>query len=174
MFSRLIHLLNHYSHSQLYWVLNFIAALSLLLVALVFQYDLGHEPCLICIQIRLWVSLWLLISLFGWVITPNSLTGFLTHASVVLIAVGLVERSYQLLGTERGFVFGDCGFMLGLPEWFAIEEWIPWLFRVETPCGYTPELLFGITMAEALMVLSSFLLLSSFFVLVGFLTKSRG
>ena len=80
---------------------------------------------------------------------------------VVMTAAGLMERSYQLLGTERGFVFGDCGFDLGLPGWFAIGEWLPWLYRVETSCGYTPELVLGITMAEALMLFSTCLLIIS-------------
>ena len=93
----------------------------------------------------------------------------LAHLSVVFIAVSLTERSYQLLGTERGFVFSDCGFDLGLPAWFAIEEWLPWLFRVETSCGYTPEIVFDITMAEALMVMSVGLLLLSFCVFLGYL-----
>ena len=51
-------------------------------------------------------------------------------------------------------VFSDCGFDAGLPPWLALEDWLPWLYRVEASCGYTPELLLGITMAEALMALS--------------------
>ena len=89
---------------------------------------------------------------------------FIAHLCVFATAVALTERSYQLLGTERGFLFGDCGFTSGLPAWFAIEEWLPWLYRIETSCGYTPEIVFGITMAETLMVLSVFLLVFSFFV----------
>ncbi len=81
---------------------------------------------------------------------------------IVFIAVGITERSYQLLGTERGFIFSDCGFDLGLPAWFPIDEWLPWLYRVETLCGYTPEIFFGITMAEMLIVMSGLLLLVSF------------
>ena len=96
------------------------------------------------------------------------------HLLIVLIAVGLVDRSYQLLGTERGFVFGDCGFDLGLPVWFAIDQWLPSVFYVQTACGYTPELIFGITMAEALMVFSVVLLLVSIcFSLASFLKRSE-
>ena len=80
----------------------------------------------------------------------------------VLIAVALTERAYLLLGTERGFIFSDCGFSLGLPAWFPVDEWLPWLYRVETLCGYTPELFFGITMAEMLIVMFGLLLLVSF------------
>ena len=88
---------------------------------------------------------------------------------VVILAISLTERSYQLLGTERGFVFGDCGFDLGLPVWFAIEDWLPWLYRVETACGYTPEIAFGITMAEALIVISVAFLLLGISVFIAYL-----
>jgi len=80
----------------------------------------------------------------------------------VLIAVALTERAYLLLGTERGFIFSDCGFDLGLPAWLPLDEWLPWLYRVETLCGYTPEIAFGITMAEMLIVMFGALLLVSF------------
>jgi disulfide bond formation protein DsbB len=34
------------------------------------------------------------------------------------------------------------------------------MFMIEEACGYTPELLFGVTMAEALLVLSALLVLT--------------
>jgi disulfide bond formation protein DsbB len=135
--------------------------LALLAAALFYQYVLDELPCLICIQIRLLISLLILVSCVGLLVRNNRLMNTVTNMSVVLIAIGLTERSYQLLGTERGFVFADCGFNLGLPAWFAIDEWLPWLYRVETSCGYTPEIIFGITMAETLMLMSVCLLLFS-------------
>jgi disulfide bond formation protein DsbB len=83
------------------------------------------------------------------------------HALTTLIFLGLLERSYQLLGTERGWIFGSCDFELGLPTWLDLQGWFPALFKVWEACGYTPELLFGITMAEALIVISSGLALVS-------------
>jgi disulfide bond formation protein DsbB len=85
----------------------------------------------------------------------------LAHLLTVLVAAGLLERSYQLLGTERGFTFGDCGLDLGLPSWLALDSWFPAVFQVQTSCGYTPELLFGVTMAEALIVFSAIFVLFS-------------
>lgn len=130
-------------------------------VALFYQYGLEELPCVICIQIRLWVSLLVILSIPGLLFRKTRISNFILHISTVLVATGLTERSYQLLGTERGFVFGDCGFNAGLPAWFAIEDWLPWMYRVETSCGYTPEILFGVTMAEVLMLISvSFLIIS--------------
>jgi disulfide bond formation protein DsbB len=83
------------------------------------------------------------------------------HGFNALVMAGLLERSYQLLGTERGWIFGSCDFDLGLPSWLALQEWLPSFFKVWESCGYTPELLFGITMAEALLVMSTLLMLAS-------------
>lgn len=160
-------IINHFTriaHSSWFWILTIIAGLALLVVALSYQYILDELPCVLCIQIRLWISLLIVISIFALLIRRYRVLNSVAHLCVFLTAIALTERSYQLLGTERGFLFGDCGFTSGLPMWFAIEEWLPWLYRIETSCGYTPEIVFGITMAEALMVLSVFLLVFSFFV----------
>jgi disulfide bond formation protein DsbB len=154
------------SHSHWYWLLYITGSIILLAAALYFQYILEELPCVMCIQIRLWISLFIIVAFVGLLTRNHRVLSFFANLSTVLIAVALTERSYMLLGTERGFVFADCGFSVGLPAWFAIEEWLPWLYRVETSCGYTPEIAFGITMAEALMVLSSCLLLVSLCVLL--------
>lgn len=161
MWIKLISRLKVVAHSQWYWLMSIAAGLALLIVALIYQHVFGEEPCVMCIHVRLWISLWIVVSFVGLVTLHNRVFNAVVHSSVILIAVALSERSYQLIGTERGFLFGDCGFTLGLPEWFAIEEWLPWLYRIETSCGYTPELGFGITMAEVLILFSVGLLLLS-------------
>jgi disulfide bond formation protein DsbB len=158
----IVNQIKNFSGSRWYWLMYIIGGFSLLSAALYFQFVRDELPCLMCIQVRLLITLLIFVSLAGLLLRRNRLMNVLAHLSTVLVLAGLTERSYMLLGTERGFVFADCGFNLGLPAWFAIEDWLPWLFRVETSCGYTPEVIFGITMAEALMVLSVlFLVLSS-------------
>ena len=161
------------SASRGYWLLYIAGSLSLLAAALFFQFVHDEQPCLMCIQVRLLISLLIFVSIAGLLFRHNRVMSIITHLSAVLVFAGLSERSYMLLGTERGFVFADCGFSLGLPSWFAIEEWLPWLYRVETSCGYTPEVIFGITMAEALMVLSVLFLLFSLSVFIASLARLR-
>lgn len=153
--------LKNISDNRWYWPAYIAGSLSLLAAALYFQFVVEELPCLMCIQVRLLLSLLLIVALAGMLFRKNRWLNSVLHLSVVLIAASLTERSYQLLGTERGFVFGDCGFSLGLPAWFAIEDWLPWLYRVETSCGYTPEIIFGITIAEVLMVTSVLLFVGS-------------
>jgi len=166
MLKNIFHKLELISQSKWYWVGLICVGLILILAALFFQFYLEELPCVLCIHVRLWITLLVLVASLGLFVNKHKLTVAAVHASIVMVAAALVERSYQLLGTERGFVFGDCGFSLGMPAWFAIEEWLPWLYRVETSCGYTPEIMFGVTMAEALMVFSISLFLFSFSLLV--------
>jgi disulfide bond formation protein DsbB len=154
------------AHSRWYWLVYIVGGVSLIAIALYFQYARDELPCVMCIQIRLWFCLLILVSFIGLLARRIKAINALVQVSIIFIAVGLVERSYKLLGTERGFWDGHCGFDIGLPTWFAIDKWLPWLFRVETTCSYTPEILFGITMAETLMAMSVALLLVSFCVLL--------
>lgn len=162
----LIKQLNNISLSRWYWLVFIFGSISLMSIALYYQYARDELPCTMCIQVRLWFTSLIIVSFVGLLLRKNRVVNALTQLSVVVIAAGLVERSYQLLGTERGFVFASCGVDLGLPAWFAIEDWLPWVYRVETSCGYTPEVIFGITMAEALMGLNVLLLIGSVCVLL--------
>ena len=161
MFENLSNKIQIIANSRGYWITYIVCGLLLLTAALYFQYALEELPCVMCIQVRLWIAALVIVSALGVTFCNNRYVIPMLHVLVLMIAAGLVERSYQLLGTERGFVFGDCGFKTGLPDWFAVEAWFPWIFKVETSCGYTPEIIFGITMAESLMVLSIFFLLLS-------------
>ncbi len=151
--------LQNIGQSHWYWLIYIVGALTMLATALYFQYSLDKPPCVMCIQVRLWFSLFVIVSIAGLLTRNNRLMNAVTNLFTVLIAAALLERAYLLLGTERGFIFSDCGFDLGLPAWLALDEWLPWLYRVEASCGSTPEIIFGITMAEMLIVMSALLLL---------------
>ncbi len=169
----MLYKLHKIAHSRWYWLALLALGLSFIAVALYYQYELEELPCVLCIQVRIWVFC-LIIVAFNAYILHNKWASLIAHILTVVIAAGLLERSYQLLGTERGFTFGDCGFDLGLPAWLALDTWFPALFGVQASCGYTPELVFGITMAEALIVMSAaFLLISLTLTLVFFMRKNN-
>ncbi len=156
MFNRLFHI----AESRWYWLALLALGLSLEGVALFYQYALQEPPCILCIHVRIWVAGFILLATLA-LLVRNAWFIFSTHVLVTIVMAGLLERSYQLLGTERGFVFGSCDMNLGMPAWFQLDVWFPTLFKVWEACGYTPELVFGITMAEALIVLSAILVTMS-------------
>ena len=87
------------------------------------------------------------VALLGLVLRKDPSVNKVFAILLLLVSLVMVERAYQLLGVERGFIAGVCSMDLGLPSWFAIDKWIPWMFEVKTTCGYTPYVLFKITMA---------------------------
>jgi disulfide bond formation protein DsbB len=148
------------ARSRWYWLFMAALGIAFIAVALYYQYVLEELPCVLCIQTRIWFSCLVIVALIAFII-PGRTIRLVAHFLTIVIFAGLLERAYMLLGTERGFVFSDCGFDLGLPAWLALDQWFPVMYRVEASCGYTPVLAFGITMAEALIVLSAILLLTS-------------
>ncbi|RMG36317.1 MAG: disulfide bond formation protein B [Gammaproteobacteria bacterium] len=149
-----------------YWMALVVLSLAFEGVALYFQYVKETYPCPLCIHMRLWVAGLLIVALLVWVFRRWPIATSLGHLLVVALTGGMTWTAWRLLGTERGFLISDCGFDLGLPAWFAPDKWLPALFEVQDTCGYTPELGFGITMAEALIVICPLLFLMALAMLI--------
>jgi len=147
--------------SSWYWLGLVVLGLSMEGLALTYQYVLEYLPCVLCIHVRIWVAGFILLALLALLVRRSWPLLVMAHVLNTVIMVGLLERAWLLLGTERGSVEGSCGMDSGLPGWFALDVWFPGLFKVWEPCGYTPELLPGITMAEVLLVFAATLLLVS-------------
>lgn len=159
------------TENKYYWFAWLVLGIGLEISALFYQYVLDYLPCVLCIHVRVWVLGVIAVAIFALFLYKNWSARFISQLLMTILSVGLLERSYQVLGTERGFVFGECNMESGLPAWFALDQWFPSVFKVWEACGYTPELLFGITMAEALIVLTSVMLLISGVVTVGLVIK---
>jgi disulfide bond formation protein DsbB len=141
-----------------YWLALVVLGVSLESTALVYQYVLEYWPCVLCIHVRIWVLGLVVAALMGLALRRWRVGRGIGHLLVLVISVGLLERSWKLFAIERGMaVDGECNFDAGLPGWFALDQWFPAMFKVWEACGYTPELLFGVTMAEALLGLSGVL-----------------
>ena len=149
------------ARGRAWWGFLLLLGLGLEGVALYYQYRLDYGPCVLCIHVRLGVAVWMLLAVLGLLLPDRALVRGLLHGLNTLVMAVLVERSWRLLGVERGFIEGSCEMDAGLPDWLALDRWWPQLFEPWEPCGYTPELLFGITMAEALLVMSLVLCLLS-------------
>jgi len=154
----MLEFLGWFSHRKLYWILLIILGLSLEATALYHQYLLDEWPCVLCIHIRIWILAFIVLSALALLVGSNRWLTPVFHLINTAIMVGFVERSWQTLAVERGWVFGDCDMESGLPPWFALDKWFPEIFEVQTACGYTPLVVFNITMAEVLLVFSSSLL----------------
>ena len=141
-----------------YWALLILVGLALEGGALYYQYVLDEWPCVLCIHVRILVLAFVLLGAIAIFFTGSTAAMRVFHGLNSLVMGWLVERSWQVLAVERGWTFGDCGMSLGMPEWFALDKWLPSVFEVQTACGYTPIIAFNISMAESLLVISIALL----------------
>jgi protein dithiol:quinone oxidoreductase len=144
-----------------YWAILILIGLALEGGALYYQYFLDEWPCVLCIHVRILVLAFVLLAMVAIFCTASTAAMRVFHGLNSLLMGWLVERSWQVLAVERGWVFGECDMSLGMPDWFALDKWFPAIFEVQTACGYTPVILFGITMAESLLLISIALLLAS-------------
>ncbi|MDG0992724.1 MAG: disulfide bond formation protein B [Luminiphilus sp.] len=143
--------------SRSYWLMIAAASLAMLVIALYYQYVLGEEPCQVCIQARLWVFALLLVSMTLAALPKNRVLRLSGNLLALACALGLGERAWFLYQLENGIGNGSCEFQLGMPDWFAIDQWFPSLFEVRNLCSFTPEMLFGLSMAEGLLLIAGLL-----------------
>ena len=138
---------------SLWWAMLILGG-GMFAAALYWQYALGEDPCQVCIHARLWVVAIALIGAIMLVLPTNTGTGLGGLILLLVSSIGLGERSYFLYEIENFRGNGSCQFTLGMPDWFAVDRWFPALFEVRNICSYTPEIAFGISMAEALLSIS--------------------
>ena len=149
------------SRGRLYWALLILFGLALEAGALYYQYALDEWPCVLCIHVRILVAAFILLGVLALILNPFAWARRVLHGLNTVVMLWLLERSYQVLAVERGWVFGDCDMELGMPAWFALDKWLPSVFEVQTSCGYSPFIVFEITMAETMLVTSILLVLAS-------------
>jgi disulfide bond formation protein DsbB len=144
-----------------YWLALFTLGILMEATALLYQYVGGYEPCILCIHVRLWTLCFSLIALLAYFVRNIKYSFPVAHLLITLVMLSLLGTSWELLQTERGNVMGSCSYFLGMPEWFAVDQWLPAVFEVRASCAGSPELLFGITMAEGLTVFSAIMVVVS-------------
>ena len=136
---------------RLLWWAIFAFGSSLLVAALYWQYVLGDDPCQVCIQARLWAGGIGRVGAFMLMLPDTLLYRLAGFALTLLTGAGMGERAFYLYEIENFRGDGSCEFTLGMPSWFAVDQWFPALFEVRNICSYTPEIAFGVSMAEALI-----------------------
>jgi disulfide bond formation protein DsbB len=146
--------LHQLMQSKRFWIALIVLGIVLEAVAVFYQYVLEEPPCILCIHFRLLVVLLIVFSFIGLLLKSSKIGRLTISTALLLVFAGMLERSYQLLGTERGFIHGECAATLNFPNWIAVDKWFPAFFQPWTSCSYTPKIVFNITMAETLTAFS--------------------
>ena len=78
-----------FSQHRNYWVLLLILGIAFEVIALYYQYVLDEWPCVLCIQIRIWVFGFILIALSGALFADHSWFNRVLHLLNSIIMIGL-------------------------------------------------------------------------------------
>ena len=135
-----------------YWAALILIGLALEGGALFYQYVLDEWPCVLCIHVRILVMAFVLLAMVAIFCTGSVAAMRFFHGINSLLMAWLVERSWQVLAVERGWIFGDCGLMsLGMPVMVCARQMVAVGVRgAKQPVATRPLILFNITMAESL------------------------
>jgi disulfide bond formation protein DsbB len=175
MLKNILQIINAFANYRCYWLMLIAISILMETTALLYQYVGGFEPCILCIHVRLWVIGLAVLATLVYFLQHIKYVIPIAHLFITGMMAGLLSTSWELLQTERGNILGSCSYFLDMPEWFAIDKWLPAIFEVRASCAESPELLFGISMAEGLVVFSvGMLLMSATFTLCTLAGSLRG
>lgn len=139
-----------------FWWALALLMLSLEAGALYFQHIERYYPCELCIYVRVWVAALFVLSLVALWLKRWRAGRVLCALAGLSLSVGLALETWNLLKVEYGIGDGGaCGFKANFPNWAPLDTWFPWMFEVQDMCQATPPVLFGITMAQGLVIVSA-------------------
>lgn len=136
--------------------------------ALYYQQSLLYFPCELCIYARVWLAAIGLVALAGLVLRHAVWWMRALILVEIALVLGLGRTVWKLLAIDYGFAgVGACSLYARFPEWAPLDLWFPAMFRVQGPCGETPEVVLGLSMADGLAVTTLGFLLAFAIALAG-------
>jgi len=123
--------------TRLFWAALLATALGLEVAALVFQYLLHLQPCVLCVYERVAVGGIALAGLIG-IIAPNR--ALLRTAAYLVWAVSAawgLSLAMEHVGIQFGTSNLSCEFFADFPPWFQLDQWFPAVFA---PTGYCDDI----------------------------------
>lgn len=150
------------------WTALFAICVGLEAVALYYQEALFYFPCELCVYTRVWIAAMALVALAGLALRRKPWAVRAVLAGEILLSLGLAGVVWKLLALDYGFAPpGACKLEAQFPSWAPLDDWFPMMFRVQDSCGVTPDVLFGLSMADGLAAITVALLVAFTLGLVG-------
>ena len=140
------------SQNRYFWIAVTAYFLLMEAIALYYQYVLDTYPCALCVQIRAWVWGAVLFSAICAVMCKHFWWRWLGLTLSIACIAGGIYTSWYAWGVENGTIISSCSMGAGFPEFMPLDQWIPLLFAAEGFCGQSPDMWFGLSMVEGLLI----------------------
>jgi len=124
-----------------------LASLAMLAGALVTQHVLGWEPCTLCVQIRLWLSLVAVFALLLSVAAASRQTWLALIVWPLLLAaagMALVDNSHVVLIEVGIMESSSCSPFPFYSQYLPLHEYLPGVFMSGGICGQNDYFILGL------------------------------
>ena len=135
-----------------FWLAGILYLALMESIALYYQYTLQFYPCALCVQVRAWVVGAILSSAISVYFRENFWVRFAGIFLTMVFISGGFYTSYYAWGVESGTVISTCSMGAGFPSFMPLDQWMPFFFGADGPCGQSPEMWFGLSMVETLLI----------------------
>ncbi len=156
----MIESLFQFSQKRGSWFILMLAALSLELTALYFQYGMDLHPCILCVYQRTAVAGIFLAGLIG-LASPATpwirWLGLMLWAGSAIWGLSLTIE-HVAIQTDPTLA-GECEFLANYPNWFKLDEWLPTVFEPTGSCDEIQWRFLGFTMPQSMLGIFAFFLL---------------
>ncbi len=131
----MISAISHWAGQKSSWGLLFLSALVLIITALYFQYEMGLEPCIMCIYQRTAMFGIMLSALLVLLVNtlPTRLIGFAGWGVSSGWGWLLAREHVDILQASNPF-FTTCEIVPNYPDWAPLHEWLPAIFQAKGDC----------------------------------------
>ncbi|GKW51948.1 disulfide bond formation protein B [Pseudoalteromonas sp. NCCP-2140] len=119
------------------WLLLAVISLAFEITALFFQYNMGLEPCIMCIYQRTAVLGLLAAGVMGAINPQNMvvrLVAFATWGVSAIWGYFIAKEHIAMQNNTDPFAF-SCAFEPNFPSFMPLHEWIPSFFAATGDCG---------------------------------------
>ncbi len=136
------------------WALLSFSSLILELTALYFQYGMGLAPCVMCIYER--VALFgVMFAGFIGLIAPRNM---FFRLSGLLIGLGSSTKGLMLAIKHVDYQinpapWNQCAFFTDFPKAFPLDKWFPYMFQPSGDCSSVVWSMWGLSMAQWIVVM---------------------
>jgi disulfide bond formation protein DsbB len=136
-----------------WWLLAF-SALGLDLCALIFQYGLDLDPCIMCVYQRVAVFGIMFAGLIGAIGNKYLLARLIGFALWIISSVWGLSLAIEHVDmqTNANSLFYTCELVPNFPTWLPLHELIPGLFAATGDCGNIEWSFLGYSMPAWLIV----------------------
>ena len=138
--------------SVYFWLAGIVYLVMMEGIALYYQYVLQFFPCALCVQVRAWVVGAIISAGVSAYFKATFWIRFVGLSATIFFMSGALYTSWNAWGVENGTVISSCTIGAGFPTFMPLDQWVPFFFGADGPCGQSPEMWLGLSMVETLLI----------------------